>query len=355
MTDTPINDPAAGAASVLEVRDLVVEFAGRGKRRRKTKVRAVDGVSFDIGQSEILALVGESGCGKSTIALSVMRLIEPTSGLIMFAGQNLTRLHGRALRDIRRHMQMIFQDPFSSLDPRQTVFQTVVEPLVISGIGDSAQERSRLVMDALNLAHLRPPERLAQSYSHALSGGQRQRVAIASAMVMNPDLVVADEPISMLDVSARAGILRLMMDVRDRLGCSYLFITHDLAVAWMVADRIAVLYLGRIVEIGPAETLVAHALHPYTRALLEVARGDDDPDGSGLDNERPAGGLQGETPSAAQIPAGCRFHPRCPRYAALGEPEICRSNDPQLRITSRAEHQSREHEAACHFPEEQSP
>jgi oligopeptide/dipeptide ABC transporter ATP-binding protein len=349
-----VSDVAATevAANVLEVRDLVVEFAGRGKDRRRAKVRAVDGVSFDIGHGEILALVGESGCGKSTIALSVMRLIEATSGVITFAGHNLTDLHGRPLRAIRHRIQMIFQDPFSSLDPRQTVFQTVVEPLVIAGIADSAPERSQLVMDALDLAHLRPPERLAQSYSHALSGGQRQRVAIASAMVMKPDLVVADEPISMLDVSARAGILRLMMDLRDRLGCSYLFITHDLAVAWMVADRIAVLYLGRVVEIGPAEVLVTHAAHPYTKALLEVARGDDEPPESRVGERAPV--LQGETPSAARIPTGCRFHPRCPRYAALGEPEICRSDDPHLRIASQVEHQTRVHEAACHFIEEQN-
>ncbi len=353
MTEVHVNPTTPPSPNVLEVQDLVVEFAGRVSHGHRSIVRAVDGVSFDIGRSEILALVGESGCGKSTIAMSVMRLIEPTSGLIMFAGQNLTRLHGRDLREIRRHIQMIFQDPFSSLDPRQTVFQTVVEPLIISGIGETAHERSQLVMESLDLAHLRPPERLAASYSHALSGGQRQRVAIASAMVMKPDLVVADEPISMLDVSARAGILRLMMDVRDRLGCSYLFITHDLAVAWMVADRIAVLYLGRIVEIGPAETLVARAAHPYTKALLEVARGADEPEESNVDDRRGAV-LQGETPSAANIPVGCRFHPRCPRYAALGEPEICRLDDPQLRIVTKAEHQAREHEAACHFVEEQT-
>ena len=342
-------------ARVLEVRDLVVRFAGRGKGRRARAVRAVDGVSFDIEQGEILALVGESGCGKSTIALAVMRLLEPTSGRIISGGENLATLRSGALRQARRRIQMIFQDPFGSLNSRQTVFDTVAEPLVIHKLGATSEERRSMVMDALELAHLRPPERLAQSYPHELSGGQRQRVAIASAMVMRPELVIADEPVSMLDVSARAGILRLMMDLRDQLGTSYLFITHDLAVAWVVADRIAVVYLGRIVEIGPATRLVERPAHPYTAALLSVSSGDDvGPDGELIE------ALPGETPSASNVPEGCRFHPRCPRYIELGKPEQCRSVDPQLHVirprTTTNEDTSAlsPHEAACHFSSEES-
>lgn len=328
---------------VLEVNDLVVHFAKRAGPKHGV-VKAVDGVSFDIVGGEIMALVGESGCGKSTIALSVMRLIEPTSGAVLSGGQDLARLRGRALRAARRRIQMIFQDPFGSLNPRQTVYDTVVEPLSIHHIGASSAERRSLVMDALDLAHLRPPERLASSYPHELSGGQRQRVAIASAMVMRPELVIADEPVSMLDVSARAGILRLMMDLRDQLGTSYLFITHDLAVAWVVADRIAVVYLGRIVEMGPAEQLVANPLHPYTEALLAVS-GSGESFGAGA--TQPV--LVGETPSASQVPPGCRFHPRCPRFAALGEPEQCRTSDPILHIARRGDGSRREQSVACHF------
>ena len=239
-------------------------------------MRAVDGVSFRIERGEILALVGESGCGKSTIAQAVMRLLTPTSGHILSAGQDLASLQGRALRSARKRFQMIFQDPFGSLDPRQTVYEAVEEPLLIHGVGANSAERRERVMEALDFAHLRPPERLADRYPHELSGGQRQRVAIASAVVLRPDLVVADEPVSMLDVSARAGILSLMVDLRDRLNISYLFITHDLSVAWVLADRIAVIYLGRIVEIGPSTEVISSPAHPYTRALLAVTSGDED-------------------------------------------------------------------------------
>ena len=346
---TPVQDDT----NVLEVRDLVVHFAGRGRWRRRRAVKAVDGVSFDIASGEILALVGESGCGKSTIALSVMRLLVPTSGEILSGGEDLAHLRGRSLRRARRRIQMIFQDPFGSLNQRQTVYDTVVEPLIIHKLGSGSQERRAMVMDALDLAHLRPPERLAEAYPHELSGGQRQRVAIASAMVMRPELVIADEPVSMLDVSARAGILRLMMDLRDRLGTSYLFITHDLAVAWMVADRIAVLYLGRIVEIAPATVLVDAPAHPYTRALLSVSSGDDVDDEGEITDVLP-----GETPSAANVPTGCRFHPRCPLYAQLDQPSRCRDEDPRLRVVLRSGPTSDEledrHQCACHFANEES-
>jgi peptide/nickel transport system ATP-binding protein/oligopeptide transport system ATP-binding protein len=325
------------------VSDLVVHFETRRGFRQHTTVRAVDGVSFDISQGEILALVGESGCGKSTIAMSVMRLLTPTSGRILVEGRDLASLRGRELRQARRRIQMIFQDPFGSLDSRQTVYESVAEPLVVHGLGRERAERRRRVLAALDLAHLRPPERLAANYPHELSGGQRQRVAIASAMVLEPALVIADEPVSMLDVSARAGILRLMMDLRDRTGVSYLFITHELAVAWMVADRLAVLYLGRVVEIGTSPEVVANPAHPYTRALLEVSSGDDDLGDGAV--------LAGETPSASRVPEGCRFHPRCPRYAERGQPEVCRTQDPVLCGMGGAASGEREHLVACHFPD----
>jgi oligopeptide/dipeptide ABC transporter ATP-binding protein len=331
-------DVAANPNVVLDVVNLVVHFPVRRGWRRRTVVRAVDDVSFQINHGEIVALVGESGCGKSTIATAVMRLLVPTSGKIVSGGRDLALLRGRKLRAARRRLQMIFQDPFGSLDSRQRVYDTVAEPLIIHRIGSSKSERNQMVIDALNLAHLRPPERLAEMFPHELSGGQRQRVAIAAAMVMQPDLVVADEPVSMLDVSARVGILRLMIDLRDRLGISYLFITHDLATAWVVADRIAVVYLGRIVEIGAATTVVGAPSHPYTRALLDVT--DDD---SGEQSLRV---LKGETPSALNIPSGCRFHPRCPRYLELGEPDVCRTMDPSLDVVDEG---GDDHRCACHF------
>jgi oligopeptide/dipeptide ABC transporter ATP-binding protein len=260
----------------------------------------------------------------------------------MVEGQDLAALRGRELRRARQRIQMIFQDPFGSLDSRQTVYESVAEPLVVHRLGREEGERRRRVLAALDLAHLRPPERLAANYPHELSGGQRQRVAIASAMVLEPALVIADEPVSMLDVSARAGILRLMMDLRDRTGVSYLFITHELAVAWMVADRLAVLYLGRVVEIGTSPEVVANPAHPYTRALLEVTGGDDELGEGAV--------LAGETPSASRVPEGCRFHPRCPLYAERGQPEVCRTQDPVLCGVGQAAQAEREHLVACHFP-----
>ncbi len=324
--------------AVLEVVDLVVHFRQRGPGHR-TVVRAVDGVSFDIARGEILALVGESGCGKSTIAMAVARLLPPTSGRVLVDGVDVTDVGGRALRVIRRRVQMIFQDPFGSLDARQTVFETVAEPIRIHRLTRDPEDRRRRVMTALYQANLRPPERLAQRSPHELSGGQRQRVAIAAAMVVGPELVVADEPVSMLDVSARAGVLRLMMEGRDRFGVAYLFITHDLATAWVVADRIAVVYLGRIVEIGPSAQLVRRPIHPYTRALLMVAGGEE--------HDGPV--LLGEAPSATQVPSGCRFHPRCPRYQAAGEPSVCRTEEPTLHI--RSANADPIHQVSCHLAE----
>jgi peptide/nickel transport system ATP-binding protein len=322
---------ATSAEPILAVEDLHVVYEGR---RGRAPVHAVDGVSFDVRPGEVLALVGESGCGKTSIARAILRLLDPSSGRIAFGGRDITRLSGHALRPIRADMQMIFQDPYESLDPRQSVFDLVAEPLSIHGRARDPEERRRAVYRALERAGLNPPESVARRYPHHLSGGQRQRVAIASAMVLEPSLVVADEPVSMLDVSLRAGILRLMLELREQRDLAYIFITHDLSLAWVVADRIAVVYLGRIVEIGPAAEVIGSPRHPYTKALVSVIPVPE----AGAAAEQLV--LSGETPSARAIPAGCRFHPRCWRAEELGRPADCSSLDPALLGDG--------HRVACH-------
>ena len=323
---------------ILRVRDLHVTYASR--KRHVKPVLGVDGVSFDVHPGEVLALVGESGCGKTSIARAVLRLVEPDEGTVEFQGRDITHLSTRAMRPLRDRIQMVFQDPYESLDPRQSVYDIVVEPLLVHKRVASDVERRRLVFDALERAGLHPAAEIALRYPHHLSGGQRQRVAIAAAMVLEPALVVADEPVSMLDVSLRAGILRLMLELRERRDLAYLFITHDLSLAWVVADRIAVVYLGRIVEIGPSADVIANPKHPYTRALVSVIP---------VPEAGAAAGqilLVGETPSARNIPQGCRFHPRCWRYEALGRPSRCLTEEPAL-----AEDQ---HGVACHFALDQA-
>jgi oligopeptide/dipeptide ABC transporter ATP-binding protein len=326
-----VSEPRADV--VLRVEDLHVTYTSR--KRSVPPVRAVGGVSFEVRRGEVLALVGESGCGKTSIARAVMRLVEPESGSIEFDGQDITHLPEKTLRPLRAGIQMVFQDPYESLDPRQTVFDLVAEPLIVHGRASSRAERQQLVFDALERAGLHPPGDVAPRYPHHLSGGQRQRVAIAAAMVLEPRLVVADEPVSMLDVSLRAGILHLMLELRERRDLAYLFITHDLSLAWVVADRIAVVYLGRIVEIGSSAELIANPKHPYTRALVSVIPVPE----AGIAAEQIL--LQGETPSARAVPGGCRFHPRCWRYEAIGRPELCTSSDPVLTEDP--------HAVACHF------
>jgi oligopeptide/dipeptide ABC transporter ATP-binding protein len=332
---------AAGDAArepVLDVQKLRVVYESR--KRKTNPVLAVDGVSFSIQAGEILALVGESGCGKTSIARAVMRLLEPQSGRIVFMGEDITHRSSKSLRKLRSGFQMVFQDPYESLDPRQTVFDLVAEPLQIHRLAREPKERRAAVYGALERAGLRPPAQIAARYPHHLSGGQRQRVAIASAMVLQPRLLVADEPVSMLDVSLRAGILRLMLELREQRDVAYLFITHDLSLAWVVADRIAVVYLGRIVEVGPSEDVIRDPKHPYTKALVSVIPVPE----AGAAAEQIV--LQGETPSARKIPAGCRFHPRCWRYEALGRPERCVTEDPGLAGEG--------HRTACHFPVDQA-
>jgi peptide/nickel transport system ATP-binding protein len=323
------------SAPLLEVSDLVTRYPVRrgliGALRRQPRefVHAVEGISFTLGRGEMLALVGESGCGKTTTAQTVLRLVEPTSGTIRFGGEDITSKEQNELRPLRRKMQMIYQDPYESLDPRFRVQATVEEPMLVHGVGGSRSSRRERVIDALSRAGLTPPELYLDRYPHELSGGQRQRVAIAASLV----LLVADEPVSMLDVSVRAGVLSLLDRLRNEGGLGILMITHDLSTAAHYADRIAVMYLGRIVEEGPAREVVRNPLHPYTKALLSVVP-DRDPR-----RRREAEILRGETPNPVHVPPGCRFHPRCP----VAE-ERCRTIDPELRAPAGS-HDS--HRAAC--------
>jgi oligopeptide/dipeptide ABC transporter ATP-binding protein len=330
--------PAAGADALLSLDELVVSYRTRRGPRSRRHITAVDGVSFSVGTGEIFALVGESGCGKTSIVRATARLEEPAGGRVLFRGQDIAHVRWQALRRLRREIQVVFQDPFESLDPRLTAYDTVAESLLIHGIGGSAGARRELVHTALEQVGLHPAGQIARRYPHQLSGGQRQRLVIAGAMVLGPDLLIADEPVSMLDVSLRAGILRLMLDLRAERGVSILFVTHDLSLAWLIADRVAVVYLGRIVELGTADEVISSPLHPYTRALVSVIPVPE----TGTGRERIL--LSGEAPSASRIPGGCRFHPRCPLYQQLAEPERCRTDDPALTGTG--------HVAACHFAKE---
>jgi len=326
--------------TLLDVRELVTSYHGsRGPldlvaRRPASQIRAVDDISFMVSRHEMLALVGESGCGKTTTAQTVLRLLEPQSGSIAFAGEDITRRSQRAMRPLRRRMQIVYQDPYESLDPRYRVRQTLTEPLQIHGIGSGRAARERLIVEALERVDLSPAARFIDRYPHELSGGQRQRVAIAAALIVGPELLVADEPVSMLDVSVRAGVMSLLRRLCVEDGVGILMITHDLALAAHFADRIAVMYLGRIVEVGDARTVLRDPRHPYTRALRDVAPR------RGADAHIERGGvLRGEPANAAAIPSGCRFHPRCP--VAI---EICPHFDPRLRQVPGA-HPG--HEAAC--------
>ena len=327
---------------VVEVDDLHVTFRGRlglvaGLAGKKAALsRAVDGVSFELRRGEVLALAGESGCGKTTTARAIMGLQPVDSGRILFEGEPLPR----NLKSYRRRVQMVFQDPTGTLNPRQTIYEIVAEGLRIHHIshGPNGKTEEELVARALSRSGLRPPERFFLLYPHELSGGQRQRVVIAGAMVLDPEVIVADEPVSNLDASVRGEILQLLMKLRDDLGLSIIIVTHDLGLAWTVADRVAIMYLGRIVEIGPAEDVLLHPYHPYTKALLDVV-----PEAGGL--ERPI--LAGEPPDPTRIPAGCRFHPRCPvvasgKAARLGIEAQCQGQDLQLAALAPA------HEVACY-------
>ena len=293
-------------------------FLERLLSRRIDYIRAVDGVSFEIEKGEVFSIAGESGCGKTTTGRLVARLIDPTEGRIYFGEREITSLKGEDLRRLRRHIQIIFQNPYASLNPRMKIGDNVGHPLEIHGLA-YGEERRRLVMEMLERVGLQPASKFYNAYPHELSGGQRQRVAVARAMILKPDFIVADEPISMIDVSLRARILELMIQLKEELNLTYLFITHDLAVAKYISDRIAIMYLGKIVEMGSKEAIFSDPKHPYTEALLSAIP---------IPNprvKRKRVELKGEVPSPINPPPGCIFHTRCPLAM-----DICRREEPEL-------------------------
>jgi len=324
------------AAPLVAVRDLRTWFPiRRGLLRREVgAVRAVDGVSFDVMAGETLGLVGESGSGKSTTGRTILRLEEPTSGSVTFDGKELSSLEGGALRRARRDMQMIFQDPYASLDPRMRIGAAVREPLDVHGIGTAAEREAR-VLELLERVGLEAP--FARRHPHELSGGQRQRVGIARALATRPRFIVADEPISALDVSIQAQIVNLLAELREELGLTYLFIAHDLSMVRHISDRVAVMYLGRLVELGAHDVLFERPLHPYTRALVSAI--------PVPDPDAPPGPvpLEGDVPDPAAPPPGCRFHTRCPFATGL-----CAREEPGLRALLPDDPT---HRVACHHAE----
>ncbi len=358
------------AKDIIKVKNLEVWFSVRRgfveslTSKDQLYVKAVDGISFDIKEKEIFCLVGESGCGKTTTGKAILRLVEPTGGSVKYGGGGLTpammkdaairtvakkflskaeaeadlaanrvdvrRISKDKMKMLRQRMQMIFQDPYESLNPKQSIYDIVAEPLVVNNLGKNEADREKRVIKALEDAGLRPPKDFMWRYPHEVSGGQRQRVGIAGALVLEPSFLVADEPVSMLDVSIRSEILKLMLDLRDKKGLTYLFITHDLGVAYVFSDRIGIMYLGKIVELGPTEEVIKGPRHPYTKALISVVPKPD----PRLKTEKII--LKGERPDPAHIPPGCRFHPRCP--SAM---EICSQKEPEPMYVSQ------EHWVSC--------
>ncbi len=317
---------------LVSVVDVVKHFPTGGGFRGGPVVRAVDGVSFDISQGETLGLVGESGCGKSTLGRVIMQLQPATSGSIKFEGRELTKMRGNELRQVRQRMQIIFQDPYGSLNPRMAIGDIVAEPLKNFGLGNR-REREKRVQEVMRVCGLNP--NFTNRYPHEFSGGQRQRIGIARALVMTPSLIVADEPISALDVSIQAQIVNLLEDLQDEFKLTYLFIAHDLSVVRHVSDRVVVMYLGKIVEIATSKDVYETPLHPYTKVLLSSI-----PNANAeLEARRKPILLKGEIPSPINPPSGCRFHTRCP----IAQLPICAEVEPPL------ERKADGHLAACHF------
>jgi peptide/nickel transport system ATP-binding protein/oligopeptide transport system ATP-binding protein len=320
--------------NLLNVTNLVKNFNLRvdnGARRKKRIVQAVTNVSFSVGKGQTLGLVGESGSGKTTVGRCILRLIEPTSGTVEFEGQDLGSLKFEELRALRRKMQIVFQDPFASLDPKMTVGSSISEPLIVQNVpGDHADK----VIELLELVGLSADH--AQRFPHEFSGGQRQRIGVARALALNPALIILDEPVSALDVSIQAGVINLFEDLQSRLGMSYIFIAHDLSVVRHIADRVAVMYLGKIVEIGEQQAVYEHPTHPYTKALLSAVPLPDPK----TERSRHRIMLEGDVPSPVNPPSGCRFRTRCWKAQ-----DVCAQEEPMLTVRPSGQM------SACHFPE----
>ncbi|HET9346050.1 MAG TPA: ABC transporter ATP-binding protein [Candidatus Limnocylindrales bacterium] len=327
---------SAAAAPLVDVRGLVKHFPVRGGilQRQIAAVKAVDDVTFQVRRGETLGLVGESGCGKTTVGRLLLRLIDPTAGKIVFDGVDVTGLKGKELKPYRRRMQLIFQDPYASLDPRTPIGESIGEGLRIHGIGN-ARERAERVRRMMDMVGLQPYH--ARRYPHEFSGGQRQRIGIARALVLEPDLVICDEPVSALDVSIQAQVLNLLKSLQRELGLTYVFVAHNMGVVEHISDRVAVMYLGRIVELADRQALFVKQEHPYTEALMSAIP----VPSPELRRQRII--LRGDVPSPLRPPSGCRFHPRCHLRASLGNPEICAQVEPPLAEVANA------HFAACHF------
>lgn len=319
---------------LLQVKNLKKYFAKTGGvfSRKIGEIKAVDGISFTVNEGEVFGIVGESGCGKSTAAKTILRLLEPTDGEVIFEDQDITKLSQEKMRQLRRHMQFVFQDPYASLNPRQRVEKILEEPLIVHGVKDK-NERKRRVQEILEVVGLTKEH--GKRYPHQFSGGQRQRIGIARALILNPKLIIFDEPVSALDVSIQAQILNLMKDLQDQFGLTYIFISHDLSVVKHISDRIGVMYLGKLVELADNDSLYDEPLHPYTKSLLSAIP-EPDPD---MKKERII--LQGDLPSPANPPTGCPFHTRCPFRM-----EKCEKVCPALKEVKP------DHYVACHLYEE---